>query len=72
MEAPLIVKHHGVYCGQCKMAVSDQLAKKCPKCDSIFGSIGSNHVGLAEELIKERGDNLKLEPKPVYPEMVCG
>jgi len=72
MGTVLIVKFHGVYCGQCKMGVSDRFAKKCPRCDSIFGTIGSNHVGLAEELIKERDDNLKLEPRPIYPEMVCG
>ncbi len=41
-------------CNNCKVALRDELAEKCPVCGASFDRISSNHVGLADELRKKR------------------
>ncbi len=41
-------------CNNCKVALRDELAEKCPVCGASFDRISSNHVGLADKLRKKR------------------
>lgn len=41
-------------CNNCKVALRDELAEKCPVCGASFDRISSNHVGLANKLRKKR------------------
>ena len=49
----LIVDFHFVRCGNCKVMV-DGLTTRCPACDAVVDRIVSNHVGLADKLLKKR------------------
>jgi hypothetical protein len=41
-------------CGNCKVALQDELATVCPECGANFASLSSNHVGLAQKLRRRR------------------
>lgn len=52
--ASIVVDIQAVRCGNCKVALPDELATQCPVCGAIFDRIVSNHVGLAGKLRKKR------------------
>ena len=52
--ASILVDLHTIRCGNCKVALHDELAEKCPVCSASFDRITSNHVGLADKLRKKR------------------
>jgi hypothetical protein len=60
--ASIIVDLHSMRCGNCKVAIADQLAISCPTCGAVFDRIVSNHVGLAAKLQEIR----KAIGPPVY------
>ena len=41
-------------CGNCKVALQDELATQCPFCHATFDRVSSNHTGLADKLRKKR------------------
>jgi Zn finger protein HypA/HybF involved in hydrogenase expression len=59
--ASIIVDLRHVRCGNCKVALQDELAAACPTCGAEFDVISSNHVGLAGKLRKKRQDASVLE-----------
>lgn len=50
----IIVDLRQIRCGNCKVALQDELAMKCPACGAVFDAISSNHVGLADKLRNKR------------------
>ena len=54
--ASIVVDLRHMRCGNCKIALQDELATKCPVCGAVFDAISSNHVGLADKLRKKRQD----------------
>jgi len=52
--AGILVDLWHIRCGNCKVALHDQMATVCPVCSSPFDSIISNHVGLADKLERVR------------------
>jgi hypothetical protein len=52
--ATIVVDLRNIRCGNCKVALHDELAMNCPVCGAKFDSIISNHVGLAERLREKR------------------
>jgi hypothetical protein len=50
----ILIDLRTIRCGNCKVALRDQLAEKCPVCGASFDRITSNHVGLADKLRKKR------------------
>ena len=52
--ASIIVDLRTRRCSNCKIALRDELAEKCPACSASFDRISSNHVGLAIKLRKKR------------------
>ena len=52
--ASLLVDFNTIRCGNCKVALHDELAEKCPVCSATFDRIASNHVGLSQKLQMER------------------
>jgi hypothetical protein len=54
--ASIIVDLRHTRCGNCKVALQDELATKCQACGAVFDAISSNHVGLADKLRKKRRD----------------
>lgn len=54
--ASIVVDLRNIRCGNCKVALHDELSTKCPACGAAFDSISSNHVGLADRLRKKRQD----------------
>jgi 4a-hydroxytetrahydrobiopterin dehydratase len=52
--ASIIVDLRTRRCSNCKIALLDELAEKCPACSASFDRISSNHVGLAVKLRKRR------------------
>ena len=54
MTASILVDLRTIRCGNCKVALHDELAKECPACGASFDRITSNHVGLADKLRKKR------------------
>jgi len=54
--ASIIVDLHTIRCGNCKVAIHDELVEKCPICGGTFDRIASNHVGLADKLRKKRDE----------------
>jgi len=52
----IIIDFHNMRCNNCKVAIHDELAEKCPVCDATFDQIASNHVGLADKLREKRDD----------------
>lgn len=52
--ASIIVDLNTMRCGNCKVAISDPLAARCPMCGAFFDRIVSNHVGLARKLQEKR------------------
>jgi hypothetical protein len=55
-RASIIVDLRNIRCGNCKVALQDQLATKCQACGAVFDAISSNHVGLTDKLRKKRRD----------------
>ena len=55
-RASIVVDLRNNRCGNCKVALNDELATKCPACGAVFDSISSNHVGLADKLRQKRQD----------------
>jgi Zn finger protein HypA/HybF involved in hydrogenase expression len=54
--ASLLVDLRKMRCGNCKVAIQDELAMKCPACATTFDRIASNHAGLAVKLRKKRNE----------------
>ena len=52
--ASILVDLHTIRCGNCKVALRDELAEKCPVCGASFDRISSNHIGLEDKLRKKR------------------
>ena len=52
--ASILVDLRTIRCGNCKVALNDDLAKECPVCGASFDRIASNHVGLADKLRTKR------------------
>ncbi|MCH8840499.1 MAG: hypothetical protein IH831_07440 [Planctomycetes bacterium] len=52
--ASILVDLRTIRCGNCKVALHDELAAECPVCGASFDRITSNHVGLADKLRKKR------------------
>ena len=52
--ASILVDLHTIRCGNCKVALHDEFAEKCPVCGASFDRISSNHVGLEDKLRKKR------------------
>ncbi len=52
--ASIIVDMRNIRCGNCKVALKDELAETCPTCGAKFIQVMSNHVGLAEKLRQRR------------------
>ncbi len=52
--ASILVDLRTIRCGNCKVALQDELAEKCLVCGASFDRITSNHVGLADKLRKKR------------------
>jgi hypothetical protein len=52
--ASMLVDLRTIRCGNCKVALNDDLAKECPVCGASFDRIASNHVGLADKLRTKR------------------
>jgi hypothetical protein len=50
----MIVDLRHIRCGNCKVALGDELVATCPVCGAAFTHVTSNHVGLAESLRKKR------------------
>jgi hypothetical protein len=46
-RASIIVDFRHIRCGNCKVALRDELATACRACGAEFDNIMSNHVGLA-------------------------
>jgi Zn finger protein HypA/HybF involved in hydrogenase expression len=44
----IIVDMRTARCGNCKVALRDDMATECPVCHSRFDRISSNHAGLAK------------------------
>tara|TARA_Y100000034_G_scaffold116482_1_gene154861 strand:+ start:118 stop:342 length:225 start_codon:yes stop_codon:yes gene_type:complete len=74
METSIIVDFYNMRCSCCKVRIHDKLATKCETCDTKFGGVISNHVGLADKLREERGDLLKGDGDigDKYPDLVGG
>ena len=53
-RASIVVDLRHIRCGNCKIALHDELAVSCPACGAKFDSITSNHVGLAAKFEKRR------------------
>ncbi len=53
-NATIVVDLRNSRCDQCKVALHDELATKCPVCGACFDAIVSNHVGLAARLQRKR------------------
>lgn len=53
-RASMVVDLRHIRCGNCKVAVQDELARTCPVCGATFTHVTSNHVGLADKLRKTR------------------
>lgn len=75
MTTAIIVDFRKMRCGRCKVAFEDKLSKECKHCGSIFKKVVSNHVGLAEKLIRERGHSNgkrmpNRNPDDIYPNLV--
>ena len=54
LTASIVVDLRHTRCGNCKVALADELARECPVCGARFDRITSNHVGLAERLQRRR------------------
>jgi hypothetical protein len=52
--ASIVVDMRNIRCGNCKVALQDEMAIECPVCGAAFDSVSSNHVGLAERLLQRR------------------
>ena len=52
--AAIVVDLWRMRCGNCVVALRDELATVCPVCGAPFDSVSSNHVGLAEKLRNRR------------------
>lgn len=52
--ASIVVDLRSMRCGNCKVALRDELAAECPVCRAVFDRISSNHVGLAARLERRR------------------
>ena len=52
--ASILADLRTIRCGNCKVALHDELAEKCLVCGASFDRITSNHVGLADRLRKKR------------------
>ena len=52
--ASILVDLQTIRCGNCRVALHDELAEKCPVCGASFDRMTSNHVGLADKLRKKR------------------
>ena len=52
--ASIVVDFRHIRCGNCKVALQDELAIVCPVCGAEFDNISSNHVGLAAGLERRR------------------
>ena len=52
--ASIIVDMRTARCGNCKVALRDELATECPICIRKFDRISSNHAGLALKFRKKR------------------
>jgi predicted amidophosphoribosyltransferase len=50
----IVVDLRNTRCGDCKVALHDDLATVCPVCGAPFDSVLSNHVGVAERLMRRR------------------
>ena len=68
LSAAIVVDMRTIRCGNCKVAIHDDLAVECPMCGAQFDSIVSNHVGMAarlEETRTQAGVKFKNGPKPL-------
>ena len=52
--ASILVDLRTIRCGNCKVALNDELAAECPVCGASFDRIASNHVGLTDKLRTKR------------------
>lgn len=52
--ASILVDFRVIRCSECKVALHDEMAKKCPVCGCTFDRVSSNHVGLASKLRARR------------------
>ncbi len=52
--ASIVVDLRNIRCGNCKVALRDELATVCPVCGVQFTGLSSNHVGLAQKLRRRR------------------
>ncbi|MBW3542649.1 MAG: hypothetical protein KY476_20490 [Planctomycetes bacterium] len=57
--ASLVVDLRHCRCGNCKVALGDELAERCPVCGAAFRGVSSNHAGLAKRLREKR---LRADP----------
>jgi len=68
ITASMIVDFQYTRCGNCKVTIGDELAIECPTCGAAFDRVGSNHVGLAEKLLRTRreaGVEFVVETQPI-------
>ena len=54
INASIVVDLRNMRCGNCKVAIHEALAAKCPTCGADFDRISSNHAGLADKLRMKR------------------
>ncbi len=52
--AAIIADMRKLRCGNCKVALHDELATICPVCSATFRGVSSNHAGLATKLRERR------------------
>ncbi len=62
--ASIIVDMRTARCGNCKVALRDDMATECPVCHCRFDRISSNHAGLAKTFRARRAQAGIVESVP--------
>ncbi len=52
--AAIIADMRKLRCGNCKVALHDELTTNCPVCGATFRGVSSNHAGLTRKLQQKR------------------